>query len=204
MADLTAKQQRFVEEYLIDLNATQAAIRAGYSEATAKEIGCENLTKPNIAAAVAEAMQKRSERTEITQDMVLRELAKLGFSDIRKAINWNGHLVTEEDNPDGGDILVIKNIVTNNVTLIDSEKLDDDTAAAIAQISQNATGGVTLKMHDKKGALVDIGKHLGMFVERTESTITSRVISERPLTEDEWAEANADMVAPAGATGKPH
>lgn len=74
MSKLTAKQQRFVDEYLIDLNATQAAIRAGYSKRTANEIGAENLAKPNIAKAISEAQTKRSERTEITQDMVLERL----------------------------------------------------------------------------------------------------------------------------------
>ena len=68
---LTPKQERFVAEYLIDLNATQAAIRAGYSEKTAQMIGSENLAKPMVAAAVAAAVAKRSERTEITQDYVL-------------------------------------------------------------------------------------------------------------------------------------
>jgi len=68
---LTAKQESFVAEYLIDLNATQAAIRAGYSEKTAYSIGQENLTKPEIAAAVAAAQAERSERTEVTQDYVL-------------------------------------------------------------------------------------------------------------------------------------
>lgn len=68
---LTAKQQMFVKEYLVDLNATQAAIRAGYSAKTARQIGDENLSKPDIAAAIQEAMDKRSERTEITADYVL-------------------------------------------------------------------------------------------------------------------------------------
>ncbi len=68
---LTAKQDRFVAEYLIDLNATQAAIRAGYSEKTAQMIGSENLSKPMVVAAVAAAQAKRSKRTEITQDYVL-------------------------------------------------------------------------------------------------------------------------------------
>lgn len=63
MARLTAKQKRFIEEYLIDMNATQAAIRAGYSPDSAKEIGCENLTKPNIKAAIDKAMAERSRRT---------------------------------------------------------------------------------------------------------------------------------------------
>lgn len=70
---LTAKQQRFVEEYLIDLNATQAAIRAGYSKKTARQIGEQNLSKLDIAAAIDSAKQERSDRTEITQDMVLRK-----------------------------------------------------------------------------------------------------------------------------------
>ncbi len=77
MASLTAKQARFVEEYLIDLNATQAAIRAGYSEATARSIGAENLTKPDILEAIIEAKAKRSERTEITQDYVLKNIKKI-------------------------------------------------------------------------------------------------------------------------------
>ncbi len=79
---MTAKQQLFVDEYLIDLNATQAAIRAGYSEKTAQAIGAENLTKPLVAEAIAEALQARSERTEITQDRVLAELAAIGFADM--------------------------------------------------------------------------------------------------------------------------
>ena len=72
--DLTPKQAAFVQEYLIDLNATQAAIRAGYSESTAKEIGYENLTKPHIGEAIAKAQADRFERVEITQDYVLESI----------------------------------------------------------------------------------------------------------------------------------
>ena len=71
MKMLTPKQQRFVEEYLVDLNATQAAIRAGYSEKTAFQIGPENLKKPKIAEAVAEAQGERSKRTAIDQDWII-------------------------------------------------------------------------------------------------------------------------------------
>jgi len=71
---LTPKQQRFVSEYLIDLNATQAAIRAGYSEKTAKQMGTENLAKPVLAEAIETALAERSERTEITQDYVLTSI----------------------------------------------------------------------------------------------------------------------------------
>ena len=77
MANLTPKQQRFVEEYLIDLNATQAAIRSGYSEKTAKSVGHENLTKPDIQKAIEEAHNTRTERTEITQDYVLTNIQKV-------------------------------------------------------------------------------------------------------------------------------
>lgn len=76
MAGLTDKQQRFVEEYLIDLNATQAAIRAGYSEKTAKEIGSENLTKPNIAKAIQEAQSRLSNKAQVTVEMVVQGLLK--------------------------------------------------------------------------------------------------------------------------------
>lgn len=74
MASLTPKQERFVLEYLVDLNATQAAIRAGYSERTARQTGAENLAKPVIAAAIQEAQAARAARVEITAEWVLRQL----------------------------------------------------------------------------------------------------------------------------------
>ena len=74
MANLTPKQQRFVEEYLIDLNATQSAIRAGYSKKTAQEIGSENLSKPMVAKAIAEAQEKLSNKAQVTVEMVVQGL----------------------------------------------------------------------------------------------------------------------------------
>lgn len=71
---LTPKQQRFVEEYLVDLNATAAAIRSGYSEHTAYAIGSENLKKPEIQEAISEARKSQSDRTQVTQDYVLTRL----------------------------------------------------------------------------------------------------------------------------------
>lgn len=73
---LTTKQSVFIDEYLVDLNATQAAIRAGYSKKTAKQIGQNNLTKVVIAEAVQARMEERSERTEIDQDWVLKSLKR--------------------------------------------------------------------------------------------------------------------------------
>lgn len=77
---LTEKQKRFVAEYLVDLNATQAAIRAGYKPKTAGQIGAENLKKPEIQEAISKANRDRQKRTEITQDMVVAELGKVAFA----------------------------------------------------------------------------------------------------------------------------
>jgi phage terminase small subunit len=156
---LTAKQQRFVDEYLIDLNATQAAIRAGYSARTARSISNENLTKPDIQSAIEKGMKARSSRVEITQDMVLRELAKIGFSDIRKVVRWGETQVRMVDGDEGEAEDMVP---YHGLALIDSTEVDDATAAAIAEVSQGRDG-LKVKLHDKKGALVDIGRHLGMF-----------------------------------------
>lgn len=97
---LNPKQQRFVEEYLIDLNATQAAIRAGYSPKTATAIASENLAKPSISAAIACAMAERSKRTGITQDRILEELAKVAFIKLTDIVDDTGKIkagATDED-----------------------------------------------------------------------------------------------------------
>lgn len=163
--NLTPKQRMFVREYIVDLNATQAAIRAGYSERTANEQASRLLANVNVGAAVTAAMNARSRRTQITADRVLKELAKIGFADIRKAVSWDRSAATEAE----GEGSSAKTTVAN-VQLVASADIDDDTAAAIAEISQNANGGLRLKLHDKRAALVDIGKHLGMFTERVQLT----------------------------------
>lgn len=161
---LTDKQRRFVDEYLVDLNATQAAIRAGYSQKTAGQIAEQNLKKLEIAAAVQEAQAARAKRTEITQDMVLRELAKIGFSDIRKIVRWGK---TELRVTDAGDDEGEVTEAYHGLALVSADDIDDDTAAAISEISDGREG-LKVKLHDKKGALVDIGRHLGMFKDRVE------------------------------------
>lgn len=87
-APLTPKQQRFVEEYLVDLNATQAAIRAGYSAKTAGQIGDENLKKPQVAKAIEQARLKLSEKTEITQEMVLKRWLEIAMADPNELIQY--------------------------------------------------------------------------------------------------------------------
>src|ERR1700751_3501447 len=150
-AKLTPKQARFVAEYLVDLNAAQAAIRAGYSAKTAKEIGCENLTKPNIQAAIEAGQLNLARQTGITQERVLNELAKIAFSDQRKVMKWG---------PGG-------------VLLRDSTELTDDEAAIVSEVSETTTatgGSLKLKTHDKVGALKLLGEHLGLFKQRMELT----------------------------------
>lgn len=160
---LNAKQRRFVEEYLVDLNATQAAIRAGYSAKRADAIGYENLRKPEIAKAVEVAQSERSARTEITQDMVLQELAKIGFADIRKVVRWGSTTMVPTINDAGEEVME----ACHGLALVGADEIDDDTAAAISEISEGREG-LKVKLHDKKSALVDIGRHLGMFKDRVE------------------------------------
>ena len=92
---MTAKQELFVQEYLLDLNATQAAIRADYSPRTAGKIGFENLQKPEIQELIQDAQQQRSIRMAITQDRVLAELALIGLSDMAAYLHFqqNGQVV---------------------------------------------------------------------------------------------------------------
>lgn len=162
MSILTDKQERFCQEYLIDLNATQAAIRAGYSENSAKEIGCENLTKPNVQARVAELQADLAKRTQVKQEEVVAELKKIGFADIRKAVRWGRNptdSTSENADPNGLNMYP--------VSLVPSEVIEEDVAAAVCEVSLN-TAGVKIKMHDKLGALDKLARHLGMYTDKHE------------------------------------
>lgn len=155
---LTPRQQRFVDEYLIDLNATQAATRAGYSKKTANEQGSRLLAHVSVSTEIARRMAERAGRVEVTQDMVLRELVKIGFSDIRKVVRWGTTEVVAGTDDDGEPIIE----TYHGLTLVGADAIDDSTAAAISEISEGRDG-LKVKLHDKKSALVDIGRHLGMF-----------------------------------------
>lgn len=143
---LNLRQQLFIDEYLIDLNATQAAIRAGYSAKTAGQMGFELLKKPEIQQAIEKARAKTAEKLEITRERVLEEYAKLAFLDPRRFYN-----------PDG--------------TLKKVPDMDADTAAALMgfEVDEIKMGedspaiGVTqkIKWHDKKAALDSIARMMG-------------------------------------------
>jgi phage terminase small subunit len=142
---LTPKQSRFVEEYLVDLNGKQAAIRAGYSAKTAEVQASRLLRIAKIQVALSAAMRAQSRNTEVTPDRVLAELAKIGFANMRDYWPKEGETV---------------------------DRLDQDLTAALQEITIDETidpSGVVhrhtrLKLHDKKGALDSLAQYLGMFV----------------------------------------
>lgn len=155
MSKLTPKQKRFVDEYLIDLNATQAYIRAGYKASTEAIAGVEGhklLKNPKIEKAISEAMEKRSKRTNITADRVLNQLAKFAFADIRDLMTW------EEE--------------TGRITLLPPDQIDGSIITELTQTITEVPYGEELvadkvttkvKRGDPLKALELIGKHLGMF-----------------------------------------
>jgi phage terminase small subunit len=143
---LTDKQQRFVEEYLIDLNATQAAIRAGYSARTANEQGAQLLAKLSVQEAVSAAQAERSARIGLHQDRVLEELAAIAFAKMGDFAEWTGE----------------------SVEMKDSANLD---TRAVQEVSQKHTRygtNVGIKLHDKVATLKLLGQHIGMFTEKHE------------------------------------
>ncbi len=149
MPKLTDKQSCFIKEYLIDLNGTQAALRAGYSKNTAKQIATENLAKPIIRAAIQKEMDKRAVRTEITQDRVLQELATIGFLDIRRAFDDEGNIIPIKDMPED---------VARAIGGLDYIEFGDELKGVTSKI----------KLIDKKGSLELMGRHLKMFTDKVE------------------------------------
>lgn len=141
---MTKKQKLFVEEYLLDLNATQAAIRAGYSPETAGAIGAENLKKPQIQKAVARAMAERSRRTGVNAERVVRELAKVAFANA-------GDLI------DSRDATLKADAASDDLAAIQSIKVKDMGDMGIER---------EVRLADKLKALELLGRHLGMFSDR--------------------------------------
>ena len=156
--ELNPKQRRFVEEYLIDLNAKRAATVAGYSAKSAARVGCRLLRVPLVAEAVHKALEARSRRTHITADRVLREYARIAFADIRK-------FTTRQQGETG-----LKQLA----------ELSDDDAAAVVELTGTPEGkGVKVKLHDKKRALDAIARHLGLFTKGQEPAESPSAAAER-------------------------
>lgn len=161
---MTEKQKLFADEYLIDLNATRA-YKAAYpkvkKDETAAAAAARALRNVNVAAYVAERMKKRQERTEITQDMVIQELAAIAFS---KTTDYAKVVEKEAVTEDGGPVLDAEgNPVTyRTVELELTDALSEKQKSALAVIKKGRDG-YEVKTHDKIKALELLGKHFGMF-----------------------------------------
>ena len=154
---LTGRQRRFVEEYLIDLNATKAAERAGYAPKHATSTASRLLKRTAVAEAVRLAMDERAKRTQITADRVLREFARIAFADIR---SFTGN---------DGDGLTVKSL----------SALSDDDSAAIAEMSGSDGKKFKVKLHDKKHALDRIARHLGLYGKRATAAESPAAAAQR-------------------------
>lgn len=163
MRPLTPKQQRFVDEYLVDLNATAAYVRAGYAaRGNAAEVNASRLLRnAQVVAAVQEAMKARESRTHITQDRVLQELARIAFFDIRKLYNEDGTLKkpTEMDD-EAAAVLSGVDVVEQTVVEVDKE----GNPRSVPLFTKKA------KVFDKGAALTLAMRHLGMLTDKVEHT----------------------------------
>lgn len=143
---MTPKQRRFVEEYLIDRNPTEAARRAGYDPKWAKTTGWRALKHPEVRRAVADGLPSRGESVEITVERVRRELGLIAFGSIGDYFHWG---------PDG--------VVLKDKTLLTAAQ-----QAAVAEVSRSRTKTgetIRVKLHDKLAALDKLARHLGMYRE---------------------------------------
>ncbi|AWN22197.1 terminase small subunit [Deinococcus irradiatisoli] len=159
---LTAQQERFAVEYIVDYNATQAAIRASYSPKTASQIGYQLLQKTSVLAAVERAQAQALTRAGVRKDAVLLELAKIGFSSQRHLLqadeDGNVHLRPGAEIPEDAWDAVKSITAIDNETESESESPNGGT-----RHSRSRQRTISVVMHDKRAALVDLGRHLGIF-----------------------------------------
>lgn len=156
MAKLREKQQLFVDEYLIDLNGTQAAIRAGYSAKTANEQASRMLANVSIQQAISERMAERSKRTGVNQDRVVQELAKIAFLKMTDVVDHNGKI---KDDASEDDLSCIESIKYKHS--------DTDTGSSTER---------EVKTASKLKALELLGKHLGMWNDKLDVNITQPIV----------------------------
>lgn len=167
MSRLTEKQKRFADEYLIDLNATQAAIRAGYSPKSAEQQGSALLRNPKVRAYIDERMAELSRRTGVTQERIIRELARIAFLDPTKLVNMD------------------------TVELLDDATEDDRAAITAVKIktipTQEGTGVEReIRFADKIKALELLGKRFGMWIDKQQVDVqgTVQIVDDVPSDVD--------------------
>jgi phage terminase small subunit len=179
MQELDRRESVFVEEYLIDLDPQRAAIKAGYSATMARSKAYQWVSnseiKPHVFAAIEKAMAKRSQRTQIAADDVLKEFAKIGMASLSDVTDWGVKEVAIGYDADGkklkaediGQAAMVSYIEAPYVVPICRDDLPEHIRAAVAEVSLTKDG-FKIKMHDKVQALTQIGRHLGMFTDKTE------------------------------------
>lgn len=155
---LTVRQRLFVTEYLVDLNASQAAVRAGYKEDNANVVGPRLLTKPAVQALISEAQHKRAARVEVTADRVLQELALVAFSDLGELMDFTG-----------GEARIDFSRIKDGSLRVVSEITQDEYVEGRGDDAQRVKR-TKVKFYDKLRALELVGKHLGMFSDKVELT----------------------------------
>lgn len=167
---LTDKQRMFVKEYLIDLNATQAAIRAGYSQKTANEQGARMLANVSIQEEIQKEMNKRANRIEITADKVLQEIAKLAFVNVKDLYDEKGNLK---------DITDLDDNITSAISSIKVQQKAGDMKISLnsneAPIQHIDEQVKEIKLWDKKASLELLGKHLKLFTDVSETKIDGKL-----------------------------
>lgn len=176
---LTDKQKRFCEEYLIDLNATQAAIRAGYSPKTAEQTASRLLRNVKVQEYIAKRQKELSRSTQITQERVIKELALIAFSN-----NADYARVVEKKMQTEVDGMLVdvlgedgKPIMYRTVEPVLTDELTEEQKRALAVIKKGRDG-LEVKSLDKVRALELLGKHLGIFTEKIEANVNDTTRSE--------------------------
>lgn len=176
---LTDKQKRFCDEYLIDLNATQAAIRAGYSPKTAEQTASRLLRNVKVQEYIAKRQKELSRSTEITQERVIKELALIAFSNNADY----AHVVEKKMQVEAGGALVDvldkdgKPVMYRTVEPVLTEELTEEQKRALAVIKKGRDG-LEVKSCDKVKALELLGKHLGIFTDKIEANVNDTTRSE--------------------------
>ena len=150
---LTVKQEKFCYEYCQDYNATQAAVRAGYSKKTAYQIGHDNLKKVEIKKKILSVRKELIEEAKITPAMILAEYAKLAFTSIDDYLSFDSE---EFINKKG------QTMIKNNVRFKDSDDIEQNKLAAIQAVKQGKDG-TSIKLYDKKAALDKLAEYYEMF-----------------------------------------
>jgi phage terminase small subunit len=166
MAELkNPRHEAFAVLYAKGQHSAAAAYRECYAkarQATSEANAARLLGNASVAERVRELQKIAADTVGPTVERIVKELERIALADIGDAVEWRSELVTEEDNPDGGDVLVIKHIFSNHVRIKGSDEIGPDVRAAIKAIEQTPNGGLKIRFHDKSWALKLLARYRRM------------------------------------------